>query len=50
MRDFLYVGMAGHIVKIDPQSGREVWRTKIGKSYPVQLKHGLKLIFFVYSN
>ncbi|MEM6348474.1 MAG: PQQ-binding-like beta-propeller repeat protein [Bacteroidota bacterium] len=44
MRDFLYVGMAGHIIKIDPQSGKEVWRTKIGKSYPVQFIHHNKQI------
>ncbi|MEL7534807.1 MAG: PQQ-binding-like beta-propeller repeat protein [Bacteroidota bacterium] len=44
MRDYLYVGMAGHICKIDPQNGKEVWRTKIGKNYPVQFIHHNKQI------
>lgn len=44
MRDYLYVGISGHICKIDPQTGKEMWRTKIGKSYPVHFVHHEKQI------
>lgn len=44
MRDYLYVGISGHICKIDPQNGKEVWRTKIGNRYPVHFIHHEKQI------
>lgn len=45
MRDYLYLGIAGHICKIDPQTGKEMWRTKIGKNYPVHfIQHEKQII------
>ncbi|MFK7921017.1 MAG: PQQ-binding-like beta-propeller repeat protein [Bacteroidia bacterium] len=44
MRDYLYVGISGHICKIDPQNGKEVWRTKIGNNYSVFFIHHEKQI------
>jgi|SRR5688572_18561410 len=29
MQDYLFIGSNGHVCAIDPQSGNEVWRTRL---------------------
>jgi hypothetical protein len=45
LKNVLYVGIKGHVVAIDKQSGRELWRTKLGGYTLVNILIDTEMIF-----
>lgn len=33
MQQYIYLGIGGHVLALDPATGREIWRTSIGSSW-----------------